>query len=441
MSSAVQKVKSSTCDLAVANDNKLPLLFLCHRIPYPPNKGDKIRAFHLLQHLSQHFDIYLGSFIDDEEDWQWVDEVKKYCRSVFFRPLRPLRAKMRSLGGLISGQPLSLPYYADAQLQDWVVKICRDQTVRHALVYSAAMAQFVPVEGVNFARTVIDFVDVDSDKWRQYAAQKPWPFSWLYRREARYLLACEHQLAARFDAGLFVSETEAALFHSFSPATAHKIGFYNNGVDSQYFDPDVVAENPGRYIDCESADADSPALVFTGAMDYWPNADAVTWFAKDILPVLRDHYPKMVFYIVGGNPTPRVRSLARLPGVIVTGRVTDVRPYLRRALAAVVPMRVARGVQNKVLEAMAMARPVLVSVKGLEGIAARHGEEVLIAETAADYLTHIGDILNGRHINLGNRARGWVQRHLDWQHTLPEVSRLLTQDKALPVGAMVLRDD
>lgn len=426
------QTKLIAADSAPAENGKLPLLFLCHRIPYPPNKGDKIRAFHLLQHLSRHFDIYLGSFVDDDEDWDWVVEVKKYCRAAFFRPLNSVRATVRSLRGLANGKALSLPYYADPPLQNWVAKVCADQDIRHTLVYSAAMAQFLPAEGAGFERKVIDFVDVDSDKWRQYAAQKPWPLSWLYRREARCLLACEQQLAANFDAGLFVSAAEAALFHQLSPATAHKIGFYNNGVDCAYFDPDYRSPSANHSPFAWGGQA----LVFTGAMDYWPNGDAVTWFAETVLPALRLNHPMLAFYIVGSNPSARVRSLARLPGVIVTGRVADVRPYLRHAVAAVAPMRVARGVQNKVLEAMAMARPVLVSGKGLEGIGARHGEQVLVADSVDEYLSCVGDILAGHHDDLGASARSWVQCHLDWQHNLPEVVRLLEGDHTLPTHAL-----
>lgn len=409
-------------------NTRVPLLFLCHRIPYPPNKGDKIRAFHLLRHLSLHFDIYLASFVDDPEDWSGVSEVQKYCRDTFFRPLNPRMAKLRSLRGLLSGQALSLPYYTDSVMQRWTARICAEQNVRHTLVYSSVMAQFLPTDGNNFERKVIDFVDVDSDKWRQYSTQKPWPLSWLYRREAACLLQCEQTLAADFDANLFVSSAEAALFKQLSPATAHKTGFYNNGVDFSYFDPNTgdepVQQNPFP--------ADSQALVFTGAMDYWPNADAVTWFAHTVLPALREAHPALIFYIVGSKPTVNVQRLARLPGVSVTGRVPDVRPYLKHALAAVAPMRVARGVQNKVLEGMAMALPVLVSRQGLEGIEAEDGEHVLLADSVDEYRRGVADILAGRYPELGANARAHVQRLFDWEHTLPKVVHLLAETGAEP---------
>jgi sugar transferase (PEP-CTERM/EpsH1 system associated) len=290
------------------------------------------------------------------------------------------------------------------------------------------MAQFLPTNGMSFERKVIDFVDIDSDKWRQYAIQKPWPVSWLYHRESRYLLRSEQELAACFDASLFVSSAEAALFKQLSPGTAHTTGFYNNGVDFNYFSPQSnnspEPENPFP--------AGCRALVFTGAMDYWPNVDAVTWFALNVLPLLRNDHPELAFYIVGSKPTANVQRLGRLPGVFVTGRVPDVRPWLKHCLAAVVPMRVARGVQNKVLEGMAMALPVLVSPKGLEGIDAQHGEHVLLAESIEEYRHGVNAILGGHHPELGANARAHVQRLYDWERTLPTVIHLLAEPDTLP---------
>ncbi|WP_205422767.1 TIGR03087 family PEP-CTERM/XrtA system glycosyltransferase [Seongchinamella sediminis] len=407
---------------------KAPLLFLCHRIPYPPNKGDKIRSFHLLHHLSQHFDIYLGSFVDDEDDWPWAPEVEKFCQAMCLRPLNPRLARLRSLRGLLSGEALSIPYYADAEMRQWVARAVVRYGIRHAIVYSSAMAQYLPGGGGGFRRKVIDFVDVDSDKWQQYARQKPWPLSWIYRREGRCLLALEKALAAQFDAGLFVSSSEADLFHQLSPATAHKIGFYNNGVNCAYFDPAFDRETPQP----NPFPADSLPLVFTGAMDYWPNVDAVVWFAREVFPALRQAHPGLSFTIVGGKPAPAVQGLAEQPGIVVTGRVGDVRPFLKHALAAVAPMRIARGVQNKVLEAMAMARPVLVSHKGLEGIAAIDGEELLLAESLADYQRLLAEILAGAHDAMGDQARARVLRDFSWEDNLPEVVLLLGQEGRVP---------
>ena len=396
---------------------KTPLLFLCHRIPYPPNKGDKIRSFHLLHHLSQHFDIYLATFVDDPLDWPWVPEVKKFCVDSLFLRLKPSTARVRSLSGLMTGKVLSLPYYHSSEMHSWVRTRVADHGISHLLVFSAAMAQYVLDPALSFRRKVIDFVDVDSDKWQQYALQKRWPMSWIYRREGSLLLNFERQVARIFDAGLFVSSSEADMFKRLAPESAHKIGYYNNGVNYGYFAPDDSLPNP--YAEGETV------LVFTGAMDYWPNIDAVTWFAREILPQLRARYAALHFYIVGSSPSSAVNQLADLPGVTVTGRVEDVRPYLQYALAAVAPMRIARGVQNKVLEAMAMAKPVMVTSKGLEGIDATHGEHVLLVETSADYLDALHVLLANGCPQLGQQARQQIAGNFNWDENLPEVVQLL----------------
>lgn len=401
-------------------EGRAKLLFLCHRIPYPPNKGDKIRSFHLLHHLSQEFNVYLATFVDDPADWPYQADVEKFCVDSIFCGLRPGAAKVKSLVGLLSGQPLSLPYYANREMAAWVDNCTQAQEVDHVVVYSSAMAQYVLNEVSDFQRKVIDFVDVDSDKWFQYAEQKSWPMSWLLKRESRALLDYEVALAKAFDAGLFVSSAEADLFRDMSPATAHKIGFYNNGVNVDYFDAQKMYENP--YPD------DCVPVVFTGAMDYWPNVDAVKWFATEVLPLLREREPTASFYIVGGNPSRDVQRLVDLDGVFVTGRVEDIRPYIRHAAVIVAPMRLARGVQNKVLEAMALAKSVVVSGKGLEGIDARHGHEVLVADDPEEYVNGILSVLEGDYPELGNQALRHVRQHFDWDNNLPEVALLLTAE-------------
>jgi sugar transferase (PEP-CTERM/EpsH1 system associated) len=405
------------------SDGKPPLLFLCHRIPYPPNKGDKIRAFHLLHHLSQHFKIYLATFVDDPADWPYLPDVEKFCEESLFLPLQPWRATINSLSGLFSREALSIPFYRSPKMKEWVKTAVAKHGIAHAIVYSSAMAQFVPRDAQQIKRKVIDFVDVDSDKWQQYSEQKPWPLSWVYSREARHLLKLEKRLAMEFDAGLFVSAAEADTFRQLAPATSHKIGYYNNGVNTAYFTPE------DNHVDPYPSGAKT--IVFTGAMDYWPNVDAVVWFAREVMPGLRALVPDVHFYIVGGKPAKSVMQLSSEPGVIVTGRVDDIRPYMHYAAVAVAPMRVARGVQNKVLEAMAMEKPVVVSRKGLEGIDASHGDQVLVAEQASDYVSVLFDLLTGSYADMGSTARSHVQRCFNWDENLPEVVLLLASSVEL----------
>jgi len=394
------------------------LLFLTHRLPYPPNKGDKIRSFHLLSHLSRHYRVHLGTFVDDEADWQHVDTTQSFCGESYFARLNPSAARLRSLSGLLTGQALTLPYYRNAGLQHWVNDLLAHHHVKRVLVFSSAMAQYVrQADGM---RRVIDFVDVDSDKWNQYAESKRWPLSWLYRREGKLLLRHEREVAKEFDASLFVSREEAELFKQFAPESADKTSYFSNGVDTDYFSPD--REYPNPYPEGEQA------LVFTGAMDYWPNVDAVRWFALEIFPAVHAAFPRTRFCIVGSRPTAVVRELARLPGITVTGTVADIRPYLAHAGLAVAPLRMARGLQNKVLEAMAMAKTVVASPQAAEGIQAAQGHELHVAANAREFGQVILTLLAETTCDqMGKAARARILADYDWESSLAQVDTLLAE--------------
>jgi len=391
------------------------LLLLIHRIPYPPNKGDKIRSYHLLKHLAQHYRVHLATFVDDADDWQHVPTVQALCASSHFGKLNPLTGKLRSLAALASNRSLSYDYYRSGEMAAWVDRTMAAQRIDRVLVFSSPMAQYA--EKYAAARRVVDFCDVDSDKWRQYADQKAWPMSWLYRREADTLLAYERHVAATCDASLFVSDPEAQLFRTLAPESADKIGYFNNGVDTDYFSPERAYERP--YADGERA------LVFTGAMDYWPNIDAVQWFASEIFPALYRATPALRFYIVGARPTPAVLALGQLPGVTVTGTVPDVRPYIAHAEVTVAPLRIARGIQNKVLEAMAMARPMVVSPQALEGIDAAPGSELLLADGSAQFIATLSELVAHPNAALGSAARRKVERQYSWPSNLARIEARL----------------
>jgi sugar transferase (PEP-CTERM/EpsH1 system associated) len=391
------------------------LLFLVHRIPYPPNKGDKIRSFHLLKHLAERYHVHLGTFVDDPDDWQHVERVKEYCGETHFAGLNPHTAKLRSLGALAGNRALSIDYYRDTTMQAWVDQVTCKHDIRRVLVFSSAMAQYAM--HLRGTRRVIDFVDIDSDKWRQYADNKRWPMSWLYGREARQLLHYEQHVAQDFDASLFVSKPEADLFKRLAPAVTEKVGFFSNGVDTDYFAPDHQFDNPYA--------PDFDVMTFTGAMDYWPNIDAVQWFANEIFPSIRQAHPAAHFYIVGARPTSAVTALAEMPGVHVTGTVPDVRPYLAHAKVTVAPLRIARGIQNKVLEAMAMAKPVVVSAQALEGIDALPGRELLLAEDAQAFAEKTITQMKSPDRSIGFRAREKVVAVYGWTSNLSRVDALL----------------
>jgi len=399
--------------------DKPKLLYLVHRIPYPPNKGDKIRSFHFLRALAAEYQIFLGTFVDDPDDKQYIEALKPFCRESCCMDLHPKTAKIKSLRGLLSDEALSLPYYRHPGLQDWVDKTIREQGIGRVLIFSSPMAQYV--EKYPELRLVADFVDVDSDKWRQYSASKRWPASWIYRREAEKLLAYERRVAAQADAALFVSEQEAELFKTLAPESAENIGFVNNGVDTDHFDPDLPYVSPFP--------AEQESIVFTGAMDYWANVDAVIWFAEQVFPAIKQNRSAARFYIVGSKPSKDVEQLAENnPAVIVTGRVDDVRPYIAHAGVVVAPLRIARGIQNKVLEAMAMAKSLVVTSAAMEGIPGEADLQLAIADAPDDFADRVLDFLQAPVLASANR--NYVKADFSWQENGHKLCQLLASDGA-----------
>ena len=392
------------------------LLYLVHRLPYPPNKGDKVRSYHVLKHLVARHRVFLGTFIDDPEDEAHVDTVRALCAGLHVARLHPTLARMASLGGLMGGQALTLRYYRDAGLRRWVQQTLANERIDASIVFSSSMAQYAELRpGLPM---LVDFVDVDSAKWSQYADNHAWPMSWLYRREGRELLAYERAVAARATKSFFVTEKETALFRELAPDCAANIEAMSNGVDGDYFAPDPSLPTP--------FDREETPLVFTGAMDYWPNIDAVTWFVQDMLPALRRERPNLRFHIVGRNPTPAVRALAG-DAVSVTGTVPDVRPYLQHAAVVVAPLRLARGIQNKILEAMAMGRAVVTARTCAEALDARVGAELRAAETADDFVREVDELLQSSAVRdaIGAAGRQRVLQGYSWTAHLSAFERHL----------------
>ena len=397
------------------------ILFLSQRIPYPPNKGEKIRAFHFLKHLARHHQVYLGCFVDDPEDLAHVDALESLCAEIHAVPLTKAAGLTRALWGLSRNRPITCAYYDSRELLSWVQGVLSTRHPDFAFVYSASMAQYLDKVQDTPETVLMDFVDVDSDKWRQYAERKSWPMSMVYAREARRLLSHDRAVTARVSACTFVSEPEAQLFRSQVPDFESKIHALPNGVDVDYFAPGEFAR---PFTD------QGPHFVFTGTMDYWPNVDAVVWFAQEVLPKVRRERPNAQFHIVGANPVAPVESLGTGGAIHVTGRVEDVRPYIAHADVIVAPMRVARGVQNKVLEGMAMAKPVVTTPQGIEGIPADSGRHYIQSDSADDFAQAC--LQATQHtiaVSLGAEARKFILEHFTWDASLSKLDQLLFQGR------------
>ena len=393
------------------------VLFLVHRIPYPPDKGDKVRSFHVLKHLIERHRVFVGTFVDDPDDWSHVSALQSLCAGVHVADLRPVRARIASLVGLLKREPLTLGYYRDAGLGAWVRQTLKQQSIDAVVVFSSSMAQYA--DAVRDVPVLVDLVDVDSAKWSEYADRHPWPMSWLYRREGQLLLRYERQVVARSTRSFFVTEKETDLFRRLAPECAQVVESMSNGVDADYFSPDAGRASPFP--------AHEVPLVFTGAMDYWPNIDAATWFVRDMLPALRSRWPSLRFHVVGRNPTAAVRALAS-DAVNVTGTVPDVRPYLQHAAVVVAPLRLARGIQNKVLEAMAMARPVVTTTACADAVSATPGLDLLAADTAPDVIAEVSRLLSapGLAQAMGAAGRVRVTQGYSWRAHLSAFEPYLT---------------
>lgn len=391
------------------------LLFLAHRLPYPPNKGDKIRSFRWLDHLRQRFDVHLGCFVDRPEDMAHIETLRPGLASLAAIPLNPSTARLRALTRLRPGRPLSVAYFTDQRLQAWVDHTLKTHPVARALIFSSAMAPYLTAHAP--IPTVFDMVDLDSEKFAAYGQNAAVPTSLIWRREAKTMLALERAATVRFTRTLLVSEAERARFTALAPETEARTEAVANGVDIDFFNPDVPCPTPYP--------PDHPAIVFTGAMDYRPNIEACLWFANAVLPALAADTPSPLFHIVGADPAAPIRALANQPNIKIHPNVPDIRPYLHHAALAVAPLRIARGIQNKVLEAMAMARPVLTTTAALTGIAANAGRDALIADDATAMIAGTRAILRGEWPGLGPAGRAAVIAHHSWATPLAALDRVL----------------
>ena len=387
------------------------ILFLAHRVPYPPDRGDRIRAYNILKHLAARRRVHVASFNDDAGDAAVEHGLGEAIGECVVVP-RGKPMWRAGLEAIASGRPVSVTAFTDDAMKAAVSGLLERHDIDTIFVFSSQMAQYVPVASEH--RFVMDFCDVDAAKFMQYGEQGWGPKAKLMQREGRLLLAHDRAVAERADASLFVSEAEAALFARLTGADG--VQAVANGIDTETYDPAKPAA---------TVDAAGELIVFTGQMDYPPNIEAVTWFAQDILPLIRARRPAAAFAIVGRAPTPAVRRLADLPGVTVTGEVADVRGWLAAAAVAVAPLKLARGVQNKVLEAMAMARPVVVSAAAAKGI--DHGGTVLVGQDADQLADRIVGLLAdpAAAADLGARARDRVVARYGWDATLAPLDAIV----------------
>ncbi|HEX8443215.1 MAG TPA: TIGR03087 family PEP-CTERM/XrtA system glycosyltransferase [Allosphingosinicella sp.] len=392
------------------------ILFLAHRIPYPPDRGDKIRSWNILKHLGTLGRVHLASFADDAADAAHLPALRAVMGGSLGEAHVEVRTKPKltaAAEALREGKPISLTAFDSAAMRGFVRRMLERDGVDTVFAFSSQMAQFVPAKCRQ--RFIMDFVDMDSAKFAAYGGKGP--MRWIHRREAVRLLEHEQEVASRADASLFVSPGEAALFRERTrAANVHAVC---NGIDLDFYNPTAGFDR--------LPEQQSPLLVFTGQMDYRPNAEAVLDFADKVLPIILQTRPEVRFAIVGRNPTAAVRRLADRPNVIVTGAVPDVRSWLAAANVAVAPLGIARGIQNKVLEAMAMARPVVASAAAFEGINAVPGRDLIVTDRPEAQAWHVLDLLAHPQdaAEIGAAARRRMETRYRWEAQLAPLAALL----------------
>lgn len=383
---------------------------LAHRLPYPPWTGDRVRAFHIARYLAQRYRLTVACPLEGRGELDAARELQKLIPDLEYVPISNLKRRASALLGLLGALPLTVRYFSSRALARCVDR--RLQHDRFDLIYvsSSSMAKYARATSVPL---VMDFVDVDSGKWDQYAANTALPMSWIYRLEARRLQRYECEIARRARVCVFTTRTEEAFFHEMVPDV--RTAVIPNGVDTEYFSPK------------ESARSKIPTVIFTGVLDYLPNTDGVCHFSQTILPLVRRKIPEVRFLIVGKRPCRAVLRLTRQTGITVAADVADVRPYLQGAHVAVVPLRIGRGIQNKILEAMAMGLPVVASPRPAQGIGARIGVDWFVEEGPEAFAERVIHLLQEpvTRDQVGCHARAFVEAQHSWRLILPNVKSLV----------------
>ena len=390
----------------------MKIFFICQRVPFPPDRGDKITTYNEIKHLCREHEVYVFCLADGEKDLENVAGAQGFAREVTAVPVTHWGTRLRALLALFTGAPLTVAMLRQAKLHQAVARRFGEVKPDLVFVYSSNTAQYAePFAGVP---RIMQFADLDSLKWRRYAERASVPMRWIYALEARRLLAYEQKIARSFSHSLLCTDAEVRDFEAVVPGAP--VSTVGNGVDLDYFRTKGAAKVAG-------------SIVFTGLMDYLPNVDAVVWFCDEILPLVQARVPSASFVICGNRPTAEVQRLAARPGVTVTGWVADVRPYLDAAEVFVAPLRIARGIQNKVIEALAMGLPVVSSTAAMNGTVIPEGEGIVASDDAAVFAERVVRLLTDEALraDFSVRARRAVERDYTWAAQMVLLDRVISE--------------
>lgn len=400
------------------------ILFVCHRFPFPPTRGGKIRPFNIIRHLHQRHEVTVASPVRSAEELEAGAGLANHCSRVITDTMSAPAALARMVARLPTPSPSSMGYFYSPELARRIGREVERTRFDLIFVHCAFVAPYVA--DIPFAKKVLDFGDMDSQKWLAYAKARAFPLSLGYHIEGVKLRRAEARLARKFDLCTCTTLAELKVLERYHVGVP--VGWFPNGVDAEYFRPDRVAHRPD-------------SLCFVGRMNYYPNQECILAFCRESLPLIRARRPGVTLTIVGAAPSRQIRELGRLPGVTVTGAVPDVRPYVQASAVSVAPLRIARGTQNKILETMAMGIPTVASVAAAKGVDAEPGRHLLTASTPEEYadavLRLLEDPAEWRRVSLAARAR--VLSHHSWERSMELLDHLVEEYCAVRSGRPLSR--
>jgi sugar transferase (PEP-CTERM/EpsH1 system associated) len=394
------------------------VLFLAHRVPYPPDKGDRIRTYHVLRFLSQRARVHLACLADEPVSDETKLALSRYCEQLAIVPVGGMMRWLRTGFSLLRGGTASEGAFHVPEFQTILRRWASEIRFDVSLASASSIAACLRLDKLQDVPAVIDLMDVDSQKWFDYAASHRGPRAWLYRTEGKRLRQLEQSLATWAAAVTFVGDAEVEIFQRFCPEG--RVHAVTNGVDLDYF-------HPSTHLSAPSCRSKLPSCVFVGALDYYPNVEAAQWFCREVWPEVLRRRPEAKFYLVGRRPSPTLRRLASQPEVELVGQVADVRPYVAQSSVTVVPLRIARGVQNKVLESLAMAKATIVSPQTLAGLKACPGVHLLQASSSEEWQQTILALFDdpSARRRIGEAGRRYVEEHHSWERCLKPLGELL----------------
>jgi len=391
----------------------MKILFTCHRLPYPPKRGGKIRPFNIIRHFKdQGHNLTVASLSRSPEESAEGEGLRDYCDKLLIGEVGNTSATLQMIARLPTTSPSSMGSFYSRRLHKMVANELSSSNYDLIFVHCSSAAQYVRTRG-NIP-SVLDFGDMDSQKWLDYSGHRPFPFSLGYWLEGSKMQRAEAKLAASFT--LSTCTTRAELQSLRHLGTAKRTGWFPNGVDSDFFCPDVL-------------DYDRDQICFIGRMDYFPNQQGVIWFCNKVLPAIHAERPATKLTIVGAEPSAEIQRLGDRPGIKVTGTVPDVRSFVKRSALSVAPLMIARGTQNKILESMAMGVPVISTDVAAGGVDAVPGEHLLTASNPENFAKQALKILGDHEFRtkLSVNARDRILKRHTWGNSMEVLDGLLAK--------------